>query len=138
GEGYSIFIRLSSPVSVNNTYQVGVQTDNGVILAKNIITPAVYVNLVAGEKWAAHAWVIVPSETFDNEINQIEQNRQRQKEQITSLKYEIGKITLNAIQSGAWITGPSPADQRKVEQLQSKIDELNSKINLDNETEVVP
>ncbi len=138
GKGYGVFVRLSGFSSTNDSYLVGVIADNGTIWSKNGVRPDTSVATKNGEKWAAIAEVHVPSELFTKVLQDVEQSRQAKQDKIASLKYDLGKLTLNAIQAGAWITGPSPADQKRADQIQSEIDALNNDLHQDIAASMIP
>ena len=139
GQGYSIIIRLSSPISVNNTYRAGVNTNNGTVWSKDAITPSVYVALLAGEKWASVADVVVPSEAFDSEMTLIQQNRENQRNQISKLEGQLQEIAYRSLTEARWLDyDKAKADKDAAERITAQIDELNTKINLDDDQLLIP
>jgi hypothetical protein len=47
-------------------------------------------------------------------------------------------VQLKLIQEGGWITGPSPENQKKADQLQAEIDALSDKVSLDSDKLLIP
>jgi hypothetical protein len=142
GQGYAIFINLDSPVSSNNTYQVGVQTDNGIIWSSPIMgikqqVPNDKYHSNPGQFFTSIS-IIVPSDGFTSEIKAIQQEREKWINQVVKLEEQLQEMAYRNLTEVRWADyDKEKADVAKAGKIQSQIDELNDKINLYYEPELL-
>lgn len=121
---YVAVIQVSSSTPINNSYKIGIKTDNGIIWAKDIINPG---NVGPNKTLATE--VSIPESALQSELKDIRQKKMDETNQISKLKDEIDRINYNSMFNGD-ITNydKAQADIKRIDQLNAEINDLYGKI----------